>query len=402
MRRTAVDRDAPTPASKRARRSSRSFTIEDFIARSGAGASSLELYEQELRVLERRLGMPLGDASERALERLKKELRQQLSGPQRALFLRMFFKAAYRATKDPRYPDLVELMRMKQRLRRISPDEVLTLPEINALIAAANSLRDRAMIAVLWESGVRIHELCALRVKDVMEFTSKENGGKVHLRIFFPKVKVAGEEHSSYLLESVDHVQAWLRAHPDPRPDAPLFPSAKGGAMTRSSAEKIITKTARRARIRRRQADGTETEEPLGKRVYPHLFRHSRCTHLLRIGVPEAQVKKLLGWKPSSPMLARYAHLVDRDAYAALLRAHGLEPPELPKEGGLVAAEGELRPVVPMNLGPHTGTTSAASTPEARIRQLLLANPDVLAVLEQLDEIMKEARTTIAREKDRT
>lgn len=321
-----------------AARKSKTFTIEHFIARSGAGESSLQLYEKELRRLERDLGMPLDQASERALERLKKTLRAQRSGPQRALFLRMFYKAAGR-------PDLVELMRLKQRLRRLSPDEILTLPEVNMLMAAANSLRDRAMIALLWETGARIHEVCALRIENVKEFTSKENGGRTLLTVFFPKVKVAGEEHSSLLIESVDHVKAWVRSHPDPRGAAPLFPSARGTPLTRNTAEKIIKRTAERAAI--------------GKRVYPHLFRHSRCTHLLRIGVPEAQVKKLLGWKPNSPMLARYSHLVDADSYAALLRAHGLEPPEPPKHGALVAAEGELRPVVPMSLGPHTGAGSS-------------------------------------------
>src|SRR5712691_155538 len=315
-------------------RKSKAFAIEDFIARSGAGESSLILYEKELRRLERDLGMPLIEASDRALDRLKKLLRTQRSGPQRALFLRMFYKAAGR-------PDLIELMRLKQRLRRLSPDEILTLPEVNKLMAAANSLRDRAMIALLWETGARIHEVCALTIANVKQFASKENGGAMHLRVFFPKVKVAGEEHASYLIESVSHITAWLKAHPDKRPDAPLFPSARGTPLTRNTAEKIIKRTAERAAI--------------GKHVYPHLFRHSRCTHLLRIGVPEAQVKKLLGWKPNSPMLARYSHLVDRDAYAALLRASGLEPPEVPKEGVLIAAEAEMSPVVPMSLGPHTG-----------------------------------------------
>lgn len=328
-----------------------SFTIEDFIARSGAGPSSLKEYEEELRRLERDLGMPLQDASERALERLKKKLRSQLSGPQRALIARMFYKAAFRATRKPKYVDYVDLMRLKQRRRRLDPNEILTLPEVNALLAAANSLRDRALLAVTWETGARIHEVCALDLDNLKEFTSKENGGRTFLTVFFPKVKVAGEEHSSLLIESVDHVRAWIRAHPDPRPGAPLFPSATGARMTRSTAEKVVAKTARRAGIE--------------KHVYPHLFRHSRCTHLLRIGVPEAQVKKLLGWKPNSPMLARYAHLVDRDAYAALLRAHGLEPPEPPKHGALVPAEGELRPVLPMSLGPHTRAKPAtSSTPE--------------------------------------
>ncbi len=359
------------------------FGIDDFLARSGAQESSIRHYGEELRRMEGKLGVPLASASARSLERLKKDLRGMRSGPHLAVVLRMFYKAAGR-------PDLVELMQLKQRLRRLSPDEILTLPEVNALIAAANSLRDRAILALLWETGARVHEACALRLADVKEFASKENGGRKFLTVFFPKVKVAGEEHSSLLIESVDHVNAWLRAHPDPRPDVPLFVSAdKGGFLSRNAVEDMVRKTAKRA--------------GLGKHVYPHLFRHSRCTHLLRIGVPEAQVKKLLGWKPSSPMLARYSHLADRDAYSALLKAHGLEPPEMPKHGGLVAAEGELKPVLPMVLDERlhgravaTPTNADIDAVRAEIRELReklgAVDPGTIELLKTFLNTIKKAQ----------
>ena len=135
-------------------------------------------------------------------------------------------------------------------------------------------------------------------------------------------------------------MRAWLKAYAPSSHDAPLFPSARGHGirLTKDGAERLVAAAAKRAGI--------------PKRVYPHLLRHSRATHLLRIGVPEAQVKQLLGWKPNSPMLGVYSHLVNRDAYAALLRAHGLEPPEAPENGALVASEGELRPVVPLVRAP--------------------------------------------------
>lgn len=144
-----------------------------------------------------------------------------------------------------------------------------------------------------------------------------------------------GEEHSSLMVEGGEHVRAWLVAYRPSSRDAPLFPSGRGNGirLTRDGAEKLVIKTAERAKI--------------GKRVYCHLVRHSRTTHLLRIGVPEAQVAKLLGWR-STRMLARYSHLVDRDAYASLLRAHGFEPPEPVKIERLATAEGELRPVLPI------------------------------------------------------
>ncbi len=304
--------------------------IEDFLARSAAGSKTIAFYRDELWRLERRLGAPLATASQRQLTALKAELRTAKSGAGRCRMLRTFYRAVGR-------PDAVEILKLKRGQSRLDPNEILTIVEVNAMIAAANSLRDRAFITVLWETGSRVTEVCALNVGNVNEFVTKENGGKQFLQVFFPTVKVKGEEHSSLLVEGVGHVMAWLKAYAPDREGLPMFPSARGGPaarLTKDGAEALVRKTAERAGIR--------------KHITPHSFRHARATHLLRIGVPEAQVKKLLGWRPNSPMLGRYSHLVDRDAYAALLRAHGLEPPKPETHESLIAADAELKPVLPI------------------------------------------------------
>ncbi len=318
---------SPKPAHRNPRVAP-ALTIDGFLARCAAGPSTIAFYDDELRRFERKLGAPLGTAPTRALERLKADLRNSKSGPTRCRVLRQFYKAAGQE-------DRADIFRLRRKDSRLSPSEILTLPEINAMLDHARSLRNRAFIAVLWETGVRVSEVLNLDVRDVQEFVSKENGGRTFISIFFRKVKIKGEEHSSLMVEGGDHVRAWLNAYRPPSGDSPLFPSGRGDGirLTRDGSEALIVKTAHRAGIE--------------KRVYAHLFRHSRTTHLLRIGVPEAQVAKLLGWK-STRMLARYSHLVDRDAYASLLRAHGLEPPEPPKHERLLSAEGELRPVIPI------------------------------------------------------
>jgi hypothetical protein len=57
------------------------------------------------------------------------------------------------------------------------------------------------------------------------------------------------------------------------------------------------------------------------KRIYPHLFRHSRATYVLATGLmTEAQAKAYFGWTPSTDMLNTYAHLLASDANNAILR----------------------------------------------------------------------------------
>ena len=161
------------------------------------------------------------------------------------------------------------------RQARLAPDEILTLPEVNAMLRAARSLRDRALIAVLWESGARISEVNALDVRDVRKLVSRENGGREFVTVFFRHAKIQGQQHSALLIEGGEHVRAWLNAYKPESEDWPLFPSGRGdhARMTRNGPERLIAKIAKRAGIT--------------KRVYPHLFRHSRTTHLLRLGVPE-------------------------------------------------------------------------------------------------------------------
>ena len=63
------------------------------------------------------------------------------------------------------------------------------------------------------------------------------------------------------------------------------------------------------------------------KRVYPHLFRHSRATHLAS-HLTEAQMKQYFGWVQASKMASVYVHLSGRDVDKALLRLNGIEVEE--------------------------------------------------------------------------
>jgi len=342
------------------------FGIPDYLGRSGAGESSLRTYRKLLTRCEALLEKPLARATARDLGDLKVHLRRMRSGHNYAAELKRFYKAAGRT-------DLADLCVLKQRRHRLSPDDLLTLPEVNRLLEAAGDLRNRALIAVLWATGQRASAIGAIRLGDIRERPS-DNGGAA-FRIFFRTVKIAGEEHVGWVLEHEggDHVRAWIKAHPGSKSDeTPLFPSAtvgQGRPLNESAILKIVQATARRA--------------GLTKRVYPHLFRHSRATHLMRLGVPEAQIEKLLGWSPGSGMLARrYGHLVNEDAYRALLRANGLEPPASEDLGRLAAAEGELQPVVPM-LPAAVPAGRAGPLPGTELENLL-GDPKVARFLQLL------------------
>ena len=97
--------------------------------------------------------------------------------------------------------------------------------------------------------------------------------------------------------------------------DAPLWPRERdpGSPIGVVRLEHMVRRYARKAGIQ--------------KRVHPHVFRHSRATHLARV-LTEAQLREFFGWTKQSEIPSIYVHLSGRDVDRALLRHYGIEVEE--------------------------------------------------------------------------
>jgi len=191
---------------------------------------------------------------------------------------------------------------------------VLTEEEVKQMVEAAESDRDKALIHVMYESGARIGEIIGLRVGDV-QFDQ-----------YGAKLLVRGKtgDRPVRLIHSAPTLQHWLEHHRfQDDPSAPLFYSSRGAAtgkpLTGVTIQWIIRTVAREAGIK--------------KRVYPHLLRHSRFTHLSR-KMTDTELMILAGWRTRS-MCDVYNHLSMRDVEDKLLKIHGVKPEERPKESPL-------------------------------------------------------------------
>lgn len=198
------------------------------------------------------------------------------------------------------------------------PSEVLREDEIKKMIDAAENLRDKAIIAVLYESGARRGEFMNLRMRDVVF----DEYGAV--------IKVHGKtgERRIRLVSSVPYLMRYLDVHPrKDDPNAPLWVKmwypGKGEAINYYTVSAQIKKIAKKAGIK--------------KRVYMHLFRHSRATHLANY-LTEAQMCEFFGWVQGSDMPRIYIHLSGRDVDEAILRMYGILKREnaQPKLGAVI------------------------------------------------------------------
>jgi len=202
--------------------------------------------------------------------------------------LRAFLKYLRKRDIDGMSPEKIELAKTPERsLDLISP------AELNRLMDAASgdderSLRDKAIMELLFSTGLRVSELCSLDTDlDLTrdEFSIRGKGDKVRVVFLSPAAK--------------DAVRAYLKARKDM--EEALFVSVprKGKSPTRltpRSIELLMKTYAAKAGIT--------------KKVTPHVLRHSFATDLLSNGADIRSVQQLLG-HASINTTQIYTHVTD-------------------------------------------------------------------------------------------
>jgi integrase/recombinase XerD len=168
----------------------------------------------------------------------------------------------------------------------LSPKQWSRLPkylnreEIERLLAApdaskANSARDRAMIELLYASGLRVSELCCLDASDVqLQMGYVRVTGKGNKQRLVPVGASALEALSSYLQSARSET---LKG----RSSRYLFVTSRGTKMTRQGFWKLLAAYGRQAGIFRS--------------LTPHVIRHSFATHLLEGGADLRSLQTMLG-----------------------------------------------------------------------------------------------------------
>ena len=159
------------------------------------------------------------------------------------------------------------------------PAEVYDQHEVERLIQvcskrAPTGLRNRALVALLYGSGLRISEALALRPHDV-----DLNRGIVHVR----RGKGGKSRRSGIFRFAVPHLARWIarREKLEAGDLAPLFCTLDGGEIDQSYVRHLLPRLGRKA--------------GLSKRVHAHGFRHSHAAELDRAGVRLKHISEQLG-----------------------------------------------------------------------------------------------------------
>lgn len=180
--------------------------------------------------------------------------------------------------------------------------EALSMEEVETLLAQPKTdnctgARDKAILELLYATGMRVSELCQLRINDLHDTFAKVRGKGKKERVI-PVGKKA--------MEAVDHYLIHYRGEAKEE-NAPLFLSSRGRIIDRVTVWSRVKVYARLGGI--------------AKSISPHTLRHSFATHLLENGADLRLIQDMLGHEDIGTT-DRYTHVTGHRLKAAFKTFH--------------------------------------------------------------------------------
>lgn len=260
------------------RRFTEALWLED-----GLAAQTTAAYARDLMLFARWLSQAHGRALDQCTEAdllaymaNRHATTRATTANRRLSVFKRFFRWALRESRvqaDPtlRLSSAKQPMRVPKTMSEAQVEALLAAPDVDSLLG----LRDRAMLELMYASGLRVSELVTLK--------------SVHLSLPDGVLHVTGKGNKERLVPFGGEAQAWIERYlrqarsailGEKTSDA-LFVTSHGGGMTRQMFWKLIKRYALAADIR----------SPLS----PHTLRHAFATHLLNHGADLRAVQMLLG-----------------------------------------------------------------------------------------------------------
>jgi len=220
-------------------------------------------------------------------------------------------KKLYRWQYGDDMPKWVSTLKLDNIESTVQPSDLLTQDEVDKILAACRHPRNKAFIAVMLDSGMRVGALASTRIKNV-EFN--QYGSIIYISKTSRSKKTATPKGIP-ITWSTGYLNQWLSVHPlQGDPEAPLWTTlnAPYEPLSYKTIRVTIQNIARDAGIK--------------KRVNPHSFRHKAITSWILDGLNEQEVKHRAGWsRGSMQMLKIYANFTDEEINNKIFERYGLK-----------------------------------------------------------------------------
>ncbi|MHA1106662.1 MAG: tyrosine-type recombinase/integrase [Promethearchaeota archaeon] len=192
--------------------------------------------------------------------------------------------------------DLEELLpkKFKNETKQLSKTDLITRDDLD-IILKFSALKGRALIMVMYEGALRRDELLNIQKKHI-----KFERGYVILKVAQSKTI----KRDIPLVESIPYLKEYFYCNFF-EPDDLIFSYKEANFLN-------IYLNGLKNRIAKKYPEWKS------KKLYPHLFRHSRLTELAKSKLNEPQLRKIAGWTADSKMASVYFHLDDSDIISIL------------------------------------------------------------------------------------
>lgn len=242
--------------------------------------------------------------------------------------------------------------------------DLLTPADITAIMNACSRSMDRAIVMMLYEGGFRVGEIGTLAWKDLV---FDEHGVIVNVNF------KTGKPRYIRLVMAAEHLAKWRSDYPYvAEGDHLVFITEHRTPLTHASIQKQLQRLAARAGIT--------------KHITPHIFRHSRITHLIKEGVSESVIKLMMWGSINTRMFQTYAHLTGQDIDSEILRSYGIASTKKKEELRLEPRQCQHCQTINSPTSRYCSTcgqslTEAAGATVGKAKSKIASDPEVMKAL---------------------
>ena len=261
-------------------------------ASEGLGKLRIRKYHYTLKTICKMLKKDLDKATKDDLIKFLAYIQNSNYSPHTKRDFKITIKKFFRFMGKEKLVDWIKTTKKKNELPL---PKITTREDVLKLIQSCKTVRDKALISVLYESGCRIGELLNLKLSDI-EFDSYGSVLIVNGKTGSRRVRICGK--------AVDYLKEWVNVnHPTKNPNDRLFP------ISYRALDKVLKNINDRAK--------------LNKRIHFHMFRHGRATELSS-KLTEMELDIFMGWELGSDMPRTYVHLSGKDIEQKILQISGI------------------------------------------------------------------------------
>ena len=275
--------------------------FKNHLKRRKLSERTYNLYCSYLKRVEEFIGKPLQQATRKDIETyLDNKSNKLKSASLRVIIisLKLYFKWLKR-------PEIADFPLPRKENNKLVSSDLLTEEDVLKIINACDNIKDKALVSLLYDSAGRNSEIRNLKIKDV--FIESNRTGYVVVDGKTGKRQIP-------LSFSIPILKQWINTHPfKDNPESYLF----YGDKTKKKLSSFL--------VRHYILRACETAK-LKKKVYPHIFRHSRLTDLDRKGLSHTAMKHYAGWTRQSNMPSVYSHFSQQDTSNLVYQADGITP----------------------------------------------------------------------------